>query len=59
MTDPAERDKSIKREDRVRLFAEREHIAKLERVRELVFGSLDGLLFPLGVVSGVAAGRLP
>ena len=38
------------------IFAEREHIAKLERVRQLVFGSLDGLLVPLGVVSGVAAG---
>src|SRR3954470_1962330 len=38
------------------LFAERERIQRLERIRQLVFGSLDGLLVPLGVVSGVAAG---
>src|SRR5437763_17052790 len=38
------------------LFAERDRIARLERIRQLVFGSLDGLLVPLGVVSGVAAG---
>jgi vacuolar iron transporter family protein len=46
----------MNQEDRLQFFAEREHIAKLERVRQLVFGSLDGLLVPLGVVSGVAAG---
>lgn len=39
-----------------RLFAERDRIARLSRVRELVFGSLDGLIVPLGVVSGVAGG---
>lgn len=38
------------------LFAERDRIQRLERIRQLVFGSLDGLLVPLGVVSGVAAG---
>jgi VIT1/CCC1 family predicted Fe2+/Mn2+ transporter len=38
------------------LFAERDRIARLERIRQLVFGSMDGLLVPLGVVSGVAAG---
>src|SRR5437764_4066462 len=38
------------------LFAERDRIAGLERIRQLVFGSMDGLLVPLGVVSGVAAG---
>jgi VIT1/CCC1 family predicted Fe2+/Mn2+ transporter len=38
------------------LFAERDRIARLSRVRELVFGSLDGLIVPLGVVSGVAGG---
>jgi VIT1/CCC1 family predicted Fe2+/Mn2+ transporter len=38
------------------LFAERQRIERLERIRQLVFGSLDGLLVPLGVVSGVAAG---
>lgn len=39
-----------------RLFAEKGRIERLGRVRELVFGSLDGLLVPLGVVSGVAGG---
>src|SRR5207247_8123634 len=29
---------------------------RLSRVRELVFGSLDGLIVPLGVASGVAGG---
>jgi VIT1/CCC1 family predicted Fe2+/Mn2+ transporter len=38
------------------LFAERDRIQRLSRVRELVFGSLDGLIVPLGVVSGVAGG---
>jgi vacuolar iron transporter family protein len=38
------------------LFAERDRIERLSRVRELVFGSLDGLIVPLGVVSGVAGG---
>ena len=39
------------------LFAEKDRIeAGLGRIRELVFGSLDGLLVPLGVVSGVAGG---
>lgn len=39
-----------------RLFAEKARIARLGRVRQLVFGSLDGLLVPLGVISGVAGG---
>lgn len=38
------------------LFAEQERIERLSRIRQLVFGSLDGLLVPLGVVSGVAGG---
>jgi VIT1/CCC1 family predicted Fe2+/Mn2+ transporter len=38
------------------LFAERDRIERLSRVRDLVFGSLDGLIVPLGVVSGVAGG---
>jgi vacuolar iron transporter family protein len=38
------------------LFAEKDRIERLGRVRQLVFGSLDGLLVPLGVVSGVAGG---
>src|SRR5690242_13546799 len=39
-----------------RVFAERDRIDRLSRIRELIFGSLDGLLVPLGVVSGVAGG---
>src|SRR5215472_4689925 len=39
-----------------KILGERERIARLSRVRELVFGSLDGLIVPLGVVSGVAGG---
>src|SRR5947209_1890045 len=38
------------------LFAEKDRIARLGRIRQLVFGSLDGLLVPLGVISGVAGG---
>jgi VIT1/CCC1 family predicted Fe2+/Mn2+ transporter len=38
------------------LFSERNRIERLGRIRQLVFGSLDGLLVPLGVVSGVAGG---
>ncbi len=38
------------------LFAEKQRIDRLGRIRQLVFGSLDGLLVPLGVVSGVAGG---
>lgn len=39
-----------------KIFAERNRIERLGRIRQLVFGSLDGLLVPLGVVSGVAGG---
>jgi VIT1/CCC1 family predicted Fe2+/Mn2+ transporter len=38
------------------LFAERHRMERLGRIRQLVFGSLDGLLVPLGVISGVAGG---
>jgi len=38
------------------LFLERERIASRGRIRQFMFGSLDGLLVPLGVVSGVAGG---
>ena len=41
---------------REHLFAEKERIESRSRVRQFVFGSLDGLLVPLGVVSGVAGG---
>ena len=46
---------SLLQED-TKLFAEKDRIERLGRIRELVFGSLDGLLVPLGVVSGVAGG---
>src|SRR5258708_10237261 len=39
-----------------RLFAEKARIERLSRIRQLVFGSLDVLLVPLGVVSGVVGG---
>jgi len=35
---------------------EKNRVARLNRIRQFVFGSLDGLLVPLGVVSGVAGG---
>ena len=38
------------------LFDEKNRIERLNRIRQLVFGSLDGLLVPLGVVSAVAGG---
>ena len=38
------------------LFDEKSRIERLNRIRQLVFGSLDGLLVPLGVVSAVAGG---
>jgi VIT1/CCC1 family predicted Fe2+/Mn2+ transporter len=38
------------------LFAEKNRIERLGRIRQFVFGSLDGLLVPLGVISGVAGG---
>src|ERR1700694_4459502 len=43
-------------EEGSRVFTERDRIDRLSRVRDLVFGSLDGLIVPLGVVSGVAGG---
>src|ERR1700720_4509860 len=36
--------------------SEKARVARLSRVRQIVFGSLDGLLVPLGVVSAVAGG---
>lgn len=41
---------------REHIFGEKERIAGRSRIRQFVFGSLDGLLVPLGVVSGVAGG---
>jgi VIT1/CCC1 family predicted Fe2+/Mn2+ transporter len=38
------------------LYDEKARIARLSRIREVVFGTLDGLLVPVGVVSAVAGG---
>ena len=38
------------------LFGEKSRIERLGRIREVVFGALDGLLVPVGVVSAVAGG---
>jgi vacuolar iron transporter family protein len=38
------------------LYAEKARISRLSRIREVVFGTLDGLLVPVGVVSAVAGG---
>jgi hypothetical protein len=48
-------DKSAQ-EEKALVLAERDRIARLSRIRQLGFGSLDGLLVPLGVISGVAGG---
>ncbi|HEV2237896.1 MAG TPA: VIT1/CCC1 transporter family protein [Ktedonobacterales bacterium] len=48
--------KPVEQEHGTALFAEKERISRLGRIRQLVFGSLDGLLVPLGVISGVAGG---
>ena len=53
---PSTTDRSSSPEQDTQLFAEKERIARLGRIRQLVFGSLDGLLVPLGVMSGVAGG---
>ena len=39
---------------RERVLGERGRIARLSRIRELVLGFQDGLLVPLGVVTGLA-----
>jgi len=40
----------------LQLFTEKERIGRLSRIRELVFGALDGILVPVGVISAVAGG---
>ena len=40
--------------DLEKLFDEKSRVARLSQIREIVFGAEDGLLVPLGVVSGVA-----
>ena len=47
---------SLEPTEEVDLFKEKSRIARLSRIRQIVFGSLDGLLVPLGVISGVAGG---
>ncbi|GAC1320610.1 MAG: hypothetical protein NVSMB2_16660 [Chloroflexota bacterium] len=56
MHPPISNRRSLARQEGSQLFAERDRIDRLSRIRELVFGSLDGLIVPLGVVSGVAGG---
>lgn len=43
-------------QEREETLNERDRIERRGRIRQFVFGSLDGLLVPLGVVSGVAGG---
>jgi VIT1/CCC1 family predicted Fe2+/Mn2+ transporter len=40
-----------------RVVSERARIARLSRIRELVLGTQDGLLVPLGVVTGLAGAQ--
>jgi VIT1/CCC1 family predicted Fe2+/Mn2+ transporter len=42
--------------DKREILGEKSRVERLGRIRQFVFGSMDGLLVPLGVVSGVAAG---
>jgi vacuolar iron transporter family protein len=39
---------------RARVLGERHRIARRSRIREVVLGAQDGLLVPLGVVTGLA-----
>ena len=40
----------------INILSEKERIGRLSRVRQVIFGTLDGLLVPLGVISAVAGG---
>jgi vacuolar iron transporter family protein len=42
--------------EKTKILGERKRVEKRGRIRQFVFGSMDGLLVPLGVVSGVAGG---
>ena len=42
--------------EKERILGEKARVEKRGRIRQFVFGSMDGLLVPLGVVSGVAGG---
>jgi vacuolar iron transporter family protein len=46
----------IRPAEKERVLGEKERVEKRGRIRQFVFGSMDGLLVPLGVVSGVAGG---
>jgi vacuolar iron transporter family protein len=48
--------KPLSEREREAILSEKGRVARLGRIRQFVFGSLDGLLVPLGVVSGVAGG---
>ena len=53
---PSGANADAKQSNEASIFAEKGRVERLNRIRQLVFGSLDGLLVPLGVVSGVAGG---
>jgi vacuolar iron transporter family protein len=42
--------------EKEKILGEKQRVEKRGRIRQFVFGSMDGLLVPLGVVSGVAGG---
>jgi predicted membrane protein (TIGR00267 family) len=42
--------------EKEKVLGEKARVEKRSRIRQFVFGSMDGLLVPLGVVSGVAGG---
>ena len=42
--------------EKEKILGEKRRVEKRGRIRQFVFGSMDGLLVPLGVVSGVAGG---
>jgi VIT1/CCC1 family predicted Fe2+/Mn2+ transporter len=46
----------ITQAEKAKILGEKHRIERRGRIRQFVFGSMDGLLVPLGVVSGVAAG---
>jgi vacuolar iron transporter family protein len=50
------KDDGISLAQKGKILGERERVEKRGRIRQFVFGSMDGLLVPLGVVSGVAGG---
>jgi VIT1/CCC1 family predicted Fe2+/Mn2+ transporter len=46
----------ISPDEKANILGEKKRVEKRGRIRQFVFGSMDGLLVPLGVVSGVAGG---